>query len=450
MHSNGNSSYLIVDYERSNFSLSECLWEGNRPPELIGISSANLTGPGITKTRASLLSVGAIVGIVAAIVILLALCGLGTFFFYRRRRREKQEREELERKEMEEAAGDPAHQKAELGGIPKPQLNELYGEFKPELEADGEINEMEGSKGTSILMEGKLRAEMEGSEGMSMEKDSGKSRQEMHASTHGAPVEMWAGPFGLYELSPDSERTCRPSPPSRLPSSSGDGQPSPESSSATLRNSRSGFTWARRHRSIQSAVHGDSSGVSSPTTDDPSTEHENSGSELWGGRRTSRPRFPPRAVTPQEISPQSSQSNRTRRGDHLTHRLEQTSRSKHDSHLSISSPTSESDTVHRPAPAESGADRWNSRFGSRPRTDASQHQSTLSPTGETPGRRARRAPSPEGISPSSVGASRGELPKRSHVDSWTSQVSASAITSPGVSSPDSEGRRSPREGGRYF
>ena len=366
--------------------------------EIVAIPSANLTGPGITKTKTSTVSVGAIVGIVVAIVVLLAIIGLGVFFFLRRRRREHQEEE---RKEMEETE-DPMDQKPELGGIPKQQVGELYGSFKPGLEEDP--SEMEGSKGYPAE---KLRAEMEGSKGAVNDRKS-------HVSKKGVPVEMWAGPHGLYELSPDSER---PSPQSRVPSSSGE-QPSPESPEA--RKSRR----LPRHRSIQSALY-DSSGVSSPTTDDPSTEHENSGSEL----RKSRPRYPPRAITPQDISPQSSRSTRTRRGDDLTRRLEQ-ARSK-GSHLSVSSPTSAS------GPVESKVDRWNARFGSRQRDEP---HSVSSPSSETPDV-VTPTSTDEIVSLPSGNTSRKGRSGKNRLDSWTGV--SSTVPSPIVSSPSSDDRRSP-------
>ena len=412
------SSYLIVDYERSNFSISQCLYEANKPAELVGIPSANNTGPGITKTTASnVLSVGAIVGIVIAVAVFLALSVIGTCFCVRRQKQKKRVEQEKKQIEEEEAI-DPRNQKAELGGIPKPKLGELYGEYKPSVESDPhDVNEMEGGKDI-FGNDAKLRAEMEGCRG-GAEMDSTKSRHELRQSTKNAPIEMWAGDHGLYdELSPHPEDSSRPSPPSRLPSSSGSGRPSPASPASNPRDSR--FSWRRRQVSGHSMPE-ESSGVSSPT-DDPSTEHE-SGSEVWGSQHKSGPRFPGRALTPQDISPQSSKSHRVRRGDNLTRRLEQASKYQGTSHLSVSSPTSESDMSERQH-TQDRHDKWNSQFGSQPRDHISaqkgrqKHNTT-----------ARNSPGREVSSPSDEGSGRGYGGRSGYHDSWTSRASISSPSS---------------------
>ena len=424
---NRSTSYLVVDYERSNFSVSQCLFEGNKPSELIGIAPAH-------NDSKSPLSTGAIVGIVIALAVVLALSGLGAFFFIRHRKRKRKLEEEKKQIEEEEAI-DPRSQKAELAGIPKPQLNELYGEYKPGVEADTrDVNEMEGSHGV-FGNDAKLRAEMEGSRG-GAEMDVRKSRMAVRKSTKNAPIEMWAGSHGLYDdqLSPHAEESSRPSPPSKMPSS-GSGRPSPSSLSSNPRDRR--FSWRRRQLSGHSMTQDGSSGISSPTDDLPLEDEIDRDGDR---RQRSRPRYPPKAVTSQDISPQSSKSNRIQRGDNLTRRLEQASRYQGTSHLSVSSPTSESDTSER------RHSQFNTRFGSQPRS-ATHHSSLSSPSSDDRSRRkyttSRSSPRP-GVSSPSEGSK-----NRLYYDSWTSRASHSAEPSPGISSPSSTDERRSGPGGFF-
>lgn len=81
-----STSYLIADYERSNFSISQCQWQENAGQEIVAIRSINsaaTTDP--TKSPSSSLGTGPIVGIAVGGIVLLVLAGLLAYAFAKRR-----------------------------------------------------------------------------------------------------------------------------------------------------------------------------------------------------------------------------------------------------------------------------------------------------------------------------------------------------------------------------
>lgn len=83
-------AYLIVDYERANFTIAPATWPDPLP-------AANLVtikplGAGETNESSSL-SAGAIAGIVIGIVVVMALLGAAAFFLWRKRRQTTQKYE---------------------------------------------------------------------------------------------------------------------------------------------------------------------------------------------------------------------------------------------------------------------------------------------------------------------------------------------------------------------
>jgi len=88
-------AYLIVDYERSNFSINPALFPGDSTPptipQLVAIYNTTYV-PSVNNAKTPGLSGGAIGGIVAGCVILfLVIGGLSAFFFLRKRRRAREE-----------------------------------------------------------------------------------------------------------------------------------------------------------------------------------------------------------------------------------------------------------------------------------------------------------------------------------------------------------------------
>lgn len=412
----------------------------------------------------STMTTGTIAGVAVGAVALLALIAAVVFFLIRRRRR-RQEIEEKKRKAEEDF--DPM-KKPEMDGQSKLPPGELFAEHKLGSEVDGKNwNEMDASKG-SFHDAGKLRAEMEGtSGGAEMEgtrdgtqMEGTKGGFEMQAGEVAAPVELWAGSDGLYELpslSPGDDG--RPSPASRIQSSSGSGRPSPGSASKRRTSARMPF--GRKPGPSPSMPRDGNSPASSSLVD--TISGPDSGTETWSERPSPRPTPPPQMSSPQFTSPATSRRERARRGDDLTRRLENSSRNQSrtnlpvsspsptitaktenevenrrrtnesGSHLSVASPTTDIDGGIRRLPNESGADRWNERFGSRTRDHRASPQPpvTRSP-GIGSGSQVHRYPSRPLESPRQVfpsperpieGDSRSALRKGADPGSWTSRGS---------------------------
>ena len=88
-------AYLLVDFEKGNFSVSQALFPANPIPNIItidhssrpSIPGTNVTQPSATQTRHHHLSAGAIAGIaIGASILLILLCTIAFFLFFRRHR----------------------------------------------------------------------------------------------------------------------------------------------------------------------------------------------------------------------------------------------------------------------------------------------------------------------------------------------------------------------------
>jgi hypothetical protein len=75
-------AYLVVDWDRSNFTISPAAQRSNRTRDIVPISSPR------EETSSTTLSAGAIVGIVIGIIIVIVV-PIATFWWRRRRRRER-------------------------------------------------------------------------------------------------------------------------------------------------------------------------------------------------------------------------------------------------------------------------------------------------------------------------------------------------------------------------
>lgn len=173
-------AYLVVDYERQNFTVSQCVWtqdavSNQKIESIISPSLANSTSSTQMGDNAGL-STGAIAGVaVAGVVVIIAILGLILFFLRRKRNARKREAAELEAKEKAAAAkydnSSPSLERPgrnELGGAdvyeaPDSQrgyemdsgrddgrakygYSELDGEARlAEMQADNQIYEMPGS-----------------------------------------------------------------------------------------------------------------------------------------------------------------------------------------------------------------------------------------------------------------------------------------------------------------
>ncbi|KAK3691728.1 hypothetical protein LTR37_018456 [Vermiconidia calcicola] len=110
-------AYLIADYERQNFSVSQCGWEEEKvsSQKVVSIISSHLNTSSISSAdeRAKVegkdeaVSKAAIAGVAVAVVVFVALIGLMMFFFRRRNAARKRRQAELE--EQEKAARHADH-----------------------------------------------------------------------------------------------------------------------------------------------------------------------------------------------------------------------------------------------------------------------------------------------------------------------------------------------------
>ena len=365
--------YLIVNYEQSNFSVSQNIWEENAPSQILSIDAANTTTPTkITKvqqTTSKSISTGAIIGIAVSVVALIIVAAIAIFFFIRTRRRSRREKEEREKIDDVEP-----FQKAEMDATSRVLPGELYAEGKAgEVDSSSKI-EMQGSD-VNISAYDKNTAEMEGTRG-AVEMEGTKGGAEMEGSRQNAEmegsgfasVEMYAGDHGLYEL-PSPETAAK----------EGSDVPSPLGGSRRNRRSRIA-SWNRRQKPTPSVPQSESYEIS---PDSAESDRRSGSAGMWTGRG------PRDTASTQDVSLPTSESSRSRqrnRGDLLTQRLDRASRSHPPP--DISSP---SDSSHEcPTPPiestysrntalsstsdgsrerlDSGADAWNRRFGISPRS----------------------------------------------------------------------------------
>jgi hypothetical protein len=120
-------AYVVVDYERANFSVAPAVFSDPMPIQsLFTIVSPSLVKPTTApKPGDKGLATGAIAGIVIGIVALFALFGTGTFFYYRRRQKAKA-------KTLGQEEKPPGVDTAEAGGeIRHRRVSELTGSEPP-------------------------------------------------------------------------------------------------------------------------------------------------------------------------------------------------------------------------------------------------------------------------------------------------------------------------------
>lgn len=317
--------YLIVNYEQSNFSVSQNSWVPNAPSQMISIpAKSNATTSKITKitTPSHKISTGAIIGIIVAVVALIVVAAIAVFYLSKRRRKRKK----VAKEEKDEDEMDP-FQKPEMDGTPagksifadppyghklgeemegsKPDLgedmrkgSEMEGsnpdltrtaKLKAEMEGDAGAMRAEAPGSGGVLRaeapgsEGTFRAEAEGSRGgWEMDGAQGTLRAEMPVPTF-APVEMYAGDHGLYEM------------PSPL---SGSDRPSPISSPHSPERRPGAASWSRRQ-------------MDSPRLPRSGSDISSPDEEIEGSPRSPRRSRPsPRSLTPSRVSPQSQSRER--------------------------------------------------------------------------------------------------------------------------------------------
>lgn len=193
--------YLIVDYERQNFSVSQNDWYGDTSPQIVTISPIAIPNA-VNGTSTFNGKVGgshrpppgtlAATGVAAFFACIIATAA-GAFFFNRRRRRSREKM--LKDPKIEETID--AFAKAEMDGSGKDPLAELDAPWKSPVEADSSSRiEMPGNLGERRELVGsRVSLEMEGSNAA--------------AEDRFGLVEMDAGTHGLLEAPSLSPRTLK-------------------------------------------------------------------------------------------------------------------------------------------------------------------------------------------------------------------------------------------------
>lgn len=117
-------AYLIVDYERRNFSVAQVLFGDPPPPQrIVTITSLNATGSSNdTRNESSPLSGGALAGIVVGAIAIVALLIAGGLLIRRRRRRQLAELADREVSPGSNEDGKHHSTASELGGTTLQEL----------------------------------------------------------------------------------------------------------------------------------------------------------------------------------------------------------------------------------------------------------------------------------------------------------------------------------------
>lgn len=120
-------AYLVVDYERKNFSVGQALFQDPSPAQhIVPITSPSVTSsPDITPKKASTLSSGTITGIVIGVIAFFALLLVSGFLIRRKRRSESHETKEDNSAMIELSS-------TRLGELPSPAPQSTNGYFDPQ------------------------------------------------------------------------------------------------------------------------------------------------------------------------------------------------------------------------------------------------------------------------------------------------------------------------------
>lgn len=184
--------YLTVNYERSNFSVSQSVFPEGAQQNLIPIlppsDDITITNKPQSTNQSKKLSSGTVAGIVVAIVILCILA-FGTVFFIRRRRRRGAAEPESSR----------LKDQVELDGLQKPAEADSAAAWKPGLEMEG--------NNAPTNMDAKLRhmAEVPGSDA-NVEMEGSRGGFEMEGGAHPAAFELDARPIPIHEMPSSNTR----------------------------------------------------------------------------------------------------------------------------------------------------------------------------------------------------------------------------------------------------
>ncbi len=130
-------AYLTVDWERQNFSISECVFPENLQQNIVAIQSQNdTTSSGGSSTGKT---VGIAVGVVVGVLVIAA--AIGVFFWKKHQAKRESEKEKAEKAKMLENDIEDQHRqgfKQELGVDHEHQRFEMQGSTPEEAKAKAE------------------------------------------------------------------------------------------------------------------------------------------------------------------------------------------------------------------------------------------------------------------------------------------------------------------------
>jgi hypothetical protein len=151
-------AYIVVDYERSNFTVAPVLYAENTDANsLVPIYNKTYTPPAITPTPIPSgggkggLSPGAVAGIVVGVVLIFLLAGLAFFFRWKKRRHQAKQSPyegKVEEIDTTAAGGEVKHRRvseldSEPPNSPKQSINGVFGRDGKDLMPFPPISEME-------------------------------------------------------------------------------------------------------------------------------------------------------------------------------------------------------------------------------------------------------------------------------------------------------------------
>lgn len=136
---------MVVDYERSNFTVNQCFFSGNTTSDIVAIH------PITTRRSEASLKNGAVIGIIVAAVVVLLLLATGGYIYYvktRRKRRENSQRQAQDRSELARVIA-ASQNTNDMEGIyeafaPKPVELGNHVRRVSELQAENTEHEMQG------------------------------------------------------------------------------------------------------------------------------------------------------------------------------------------------------------------------------------------------------------------------------------------------------------------
>ena len=143
-------AYLIVDWERGNFSVSQCLFDPNNLQEkLLPINSVNVSSNSTSISHHSSTNTGEIIGIAVGVAMVIVLLIIGAIIFFVRKKRKQRQQADATKPEIEDDESVKIRQ-----GFAKAELDADIGHARYEM---GESNDDHARNAPAGWVEEKAR-----------------------------------------------------------------------------------------------------------------------------------------------------------------------------------------------------------------------------------------------------------------------------------------------------